>query len=435
MTPLSFASATPRMSRRTSTLRRHPDALATAVSAYGNPMLAGAVHPNQMLAFRQSPFSTFEAQQHAAAAAAAAAAVVQRFPGLAGKASPGTNLRPYTFHITPEIGMQPVPYPMPDSPPSPSIPRLARPIHTLTHGDVVCAVTISYSQRHVFTGGKGCVKIWDLANLVSNSTSFTSSPGTSSRPLAQLDCLSRDSYIRSCKLLRDGSTIVVGGEANMIVIWDVGCPSNPKVKAELTSSAPACYALALSTDSKLCFSCYSDGNIGVWDLHNHILVRQFQGHGDGASCVDVSPDGNRIWTGGLDNTVRCWDMRETRQITQFDFPSQVFSLSHCPTSEWIAVGMENSLIEVISTSRVEKYQLHMHDSCVLSLRFANTGKWFISTGKDNMIYCWRSPIGTSIFQIKETSSVLNCDISRDDRLVVAGSGDKKATVYEIMYGA
>jgi len=45
------------------------------------------------------------------------------------------------------------------------------------------------------------------------------------------------------------------------------------MKAELTSSAPACYALAISPDSKVCFSCCSDGNIAVWDLHNQTLVR------------------------------------------------------------------------------------------------------------------------------------------------------------------
>jgi WD40 repeat protein len=31
---------------------------------------------------------------------------------------------------------------------------------------------------------------------------------------------------------------------------------------------------------------------------------------DGASCIDISPDGTKLWTGGLDNTVRSWDLRE-----------------------------------------------------------------------------------------------------------------------------
>lgn len=82
----------------------------------------------------------------------------------------------------------------------------------------------------------------------------------------------RDNYIRSCRLLPDGRTLIVGGEASTLSIWDLATPT-PRIKAELTSSAPACYALAISPDSKVCFSCCSDGNIAVWDLHNQTLVR------------------------------------------------------------------------------------------------------------------------------------------------------------------
>lgn len=147
----------------------------------------------------------------------------------------------------------------------------------------------------------------------------------------------------------------MGGEASTLSIWDLAAPT-PRIKAELTSSAPACYALAVSPDAKVCFSCCSDGNIVVWDLQNQTMVRwvapppwlvrcggrgsglggsrsdsrlgpspcrQFQGHTDGASCIDISDYGTRLWTGGLDSTVRCWDLREGRQLQQHDFSSQV----------------------------------------------------------------------------------------------------------------
>ncbi|XP_038625395.1 transducin-like enhancer protein 4 isoform X10 [Tachyglossus aculeatus] len=325
----------------------------------------------------------------------------------------------YSFHVSADGQMQPVPFP-PDALIGPGIPRHARQINTLNHGEVVCAVTISNPTRHVYTGGKGCVKVWDI-----------SQPGNKS-PVSQLDCLNRDNYIRSCKLLPDGRTLIVGGEASTLSIWDLAAPT-PRIKAELTSSAPACYALAISPDSKVCFSCCSDGNIAVWDLHNQTLVRQFQGHTDGASCIDISNDGTKLWTGGLDNTVRSWDLREGRQLQQHDFTSQIFSLGYCPTGEWLAVGMENSNVEVLHVTKPDKYQLHLHESCVLSLKFAHCGKWFVSTGKDNLLNAWRTPYGASIFQSKESSSVLSCDISVDDKYIVTGSGDKKATVYEVIY--
>ena len=38
-----------------------------------------------------------------------------------------------------------------------------------------------------------------------------------------------------------------------------------------------------------------------------------------------------------------------------------------------------------------------------------------------------------LFQSKESSSVLCSDISNDDKYIVTGSGDKKATLYEVIF--
>lgn len=86
------------------------------------------------------------------------------------------HFRAYSFHMNGEGILQPVPFP-PDALTGPGIPRQARQINTLTHGEVVCAVTISNPTKYVYTGGKGCVKVWDI-----------SQPGNKS-PVSQLDCL------------------------------------------------------------------------------------------------------------------------------------------------------------------------------------------------------------------------------------------------------
>ncbi|KGL73832.1 Transducin-like enhancer protein 2, partial [Tinamus guttatus] len=365
-------------------------------------------HVSSTVMYGRAPMVAFESHPHLRASSISSS--LSTIPG--GKPA-------YSFHVSADGQMQPVPFP-PDALLGSGIPRHARQLHTLTHGEVVCAVTISNSTHHVYTGGKGCVKVWDVGQ-----------PGAKTA-VAQLDCLNRDNYIRSCKLLPDGRSLIVGGEASTLSIWDLAAPT-PRIKAELTSSAPACYALAISPDAKVCFSCCSDGNIVVWDLQNQTMVRQFQGHTDGASCIDISNYGTKLWTGGLDNTVRCWDLREGRQLQQHDFSSQIFSLGYCPTGEWLAVGMESSNVEILHVSKPDKYQLHLHESCVLSLKFASCGKWFVSTGKDNLLNAWRTPYGASIFQSKESSSVLSCDISINDKFIVTGSGDKKATVYEVVY--
>lgn len=92
----------------------------------------------------------------------------------------------YSFHVSSEGQMQPVPFP-PDALSGQGIPRHARQINTLSHGEVVCAVTISNPTKYVYTGGKGCVKVWDIGQGGTGST----------KSVSQLDCLQPDNYIRS----------------------------------------------------------------------------------------------------------------------------------------------------------------------------------------------------------------------------------------------
>lgn len=58
----------------------------------------------------------------------------------------------YSFDVS-NGQTRPMPFP-PDVLMDPSIPRHAKQVNTLNHGEVVCAVTISHPTRHVYTGGK-----------------------------------------------------------------------------------------------------------------------------------------------------------------------------------------------------------------------------------------------------------------------------------------
>ncbi|KAL3312598.1 Transducin-like enhancer protein 4 [Cichlidogyrus casuarinus] len=368
---------------------------------------------------------------------------------------------PYSFALVPGPDDQlgpPMPVPLtPDMFNAPGIPRSLKVRAVLEHGEVVCAVTMhpSESRRTIFTGGRGAVKLWDASflddaanspNSLNGNTDPEDPNATPRRPLpptvlknslTNLECLPMDSYIRSIKLSKDGKTLIVGGESNLLSIWDLG-GATPMNRGVLNSNATACYALTLSPDGRLCYSCTSEGQVCVWDVCNQALVKQFQAHADGASCVDLcEQQPHQLWTGGLDKTVHCWDVREASSsgaypLHNYAFPSQVFSLGY--SGEWLAVGLEKRLIEMIAPGMAQpRYQLAMHENCVLSLRFANSRSWFVSTGKDHYVNAWRSPFGANLCQVKENSSVLSCDISSDDRLLITGSGEMRATIYDVLY--
>ncbi|XP_023803269.1 transducin-like enhancer protein 1, partial [Cyanistes caeruleus] len=115
-----------------------------------SPQLNGAAAAVGAGGYGRSPLVGYDPHPH------------MRVPGLVTGMQVGTSGKPaYSFHVSADGQMQPVPFP-PDALIGSGIPRHARQLHTLSHGEVVCAVTISNSTRHVYTGGKGCVKVWDV---------------------------------------------------------------------------------------------------------------------------------------------------------------------------------------------------------------------------------------------------------------------------------
>ncbi|XP_059726121.1 transducin-like enhancer protein 2 isoform X2 [Haemorhous mexicanus] len=384
-----------------------------AMVPHGTPSLYMGIHlsvpqASSTLLYGRSPVVAFESHPHLRASTLSSS--LPTIPG--GKPA-------YSFHVSADGQMQPVPFP-PDALLGSGIPRHARQLHTLSHGEVVCAVTISNSTRHVYTGGKGCVKVWDVGQ-----------PGTKTA-VAQLDCLNRDNYIRSCKLLPDGRSLIVGGEASTLSIWDLAAPT-PRIKAELTSSAPACYALAISPDAKVCFSCCSDGNIVVWDLQNQTMVsfKATQMVPAALTSLTMAPScGQGGWTTpcAAGTCGRAGSCSSTTSAPRSSPWATAPWESGWPWAWRAATWRSCTSPNPTSTSCTSTRAVSS-----LSNSPPVVGKWFVSTGKDNLLNAWRAPYGASIFQSKESSSVLSCDISVNDKFIVTGSGDKKATVYEVVY--
>jgi hypothetical protein len=127
----------------------------------------------------------------------------------------------YVFHcdsydaIPSATSLQPFTFPT-DSFDSADCPRRTKILSHLLHGDVVCAVTISDLNKHIYTGGKGCVKIWDLKE--STNSNSASSPTTISKPIGQFECL-----VGSRMLNEDTIVTFVSCRAEMLTFDRLNC--------------------------------------------------------------------------------------------------------------------------------------------------------------------------------------------------------------------
>ncbi|KAK2086637.1 Transducin-like enhancer protein 6 [Saguinus oedipus] len=180
------------------------------------------------------------------------------------------------------------------------------------------------------------------------------------------------------------------------------------MKEELPCAGLNCQTLAADLDANLAFAGFTNGVVRIWDVRYS------------------------IWTGGLDACLRCWDQRSITKPLEYQFESQIMSLSYSPQEDWLLLGMANGQQWLQSTSDSQQQLVGQKDSVILSVKFSPFGQWWASVGMDGLLGVHSMPVGANVFQVPETSPILCCDISCNNRLIVTGFSEH-ASVYQMTY--
>ena len=165
----------------------------------------------------------------------------------------------------------------------------------LGHTDRVSAVAVSEDGTLILTGS------WDKTCILYDARN--------GKAVKQLDPphLGR---IWSVALSPDSKTAAVAGDHPHIRLWDL---EKLAVKKELQGHSQAAVALAFSTKGDRLLSGGWDNSAIVWDLEKGMPAKVLSGHSGRVEGVAYSADGKRALTGSLDRKVRLWNV-ETGEL-------------------------------------------------------------------------------------------------------------------------
>ncbi|KAL8698831.1 MAG: hypothetical protein Q9224_001672 [Gallowayella concinna] len=236
-----------------------------------------------------------------------------------------------------------------------------------------------------------------------------------------------------------GNLIASGSMDRSIMLWrtDGQCDNY----GVLTGHKGAILDLQWSRDSQVLFSASADTTVASWDLESGLRIRRHEGHEEVINCLDVSKRGEEILVSGSDDGYICiWDPRQKRSVDDMEtgFPVTSIALAEAG-NELYSGGIDNDIKVWDMRKQGVIYTLAGHTDTVTSLQPSPDTQALLSYSHDGTARTWDiRPFAPVDRQMKlyvgapaglEKNLVRASWNSKGDR-IAAGSGDGTAVVWD-----
>ena len=171
---------------------------------------------------------------------------------------------------------------------------------------------------------------------------------------------------------RGEELLISGSDDGYIGIWD----PRTKTAVDFIQTEFPVTAVALAEAGNELYSGGIDNDIKVWDMRRKAVVYSMLGHTDTISSLRVSPDSQTLLSNSMDSTVRTWDIRPFAPTER-----------HIRTFDGAPAGMEKNLIKASWNS---------------------DGKKVAAGAGDGTVVVWNSETGKLMYKLPGHKGTVNC---------------------------
>jgi WD40 repeat protein/uncharacterized caspase-like protein len=192
-----------------------------------------------------------------------------------------------------------------------------------------------------------------------------------------------------------------------------------------------------SPDGKKIVSSSLDNTIKVWETATGLLLANLEGHSDTVTYATFSPDGRKIATACEDGTAKIWDASKAILLVDINgHTDKVFYAEFSPDGKKIVTASADQTAKVWDTETGKLLaDLKGHILEVWAARFSPDGKKIITASNDSTAKIWDAITGKLLSDLRgHTLYVSVAVFSPDGKLAITGSVDSTAKIWDVHTG-